>query len=85
MKLLEPGSTLDGFTIEACIHSGGMAYIYRVHCTHGAANTGFAIAMKVPCMAAGDGAENIARFEIESQIMHMLQGGRAPRFRPSPP
>src|SRR3990167_2019312 len=30
MKLLEPGATLDGFTIEERIHSGGMAHIYRV-------------------------------------------------------
>ena len=80
MKLLEPGSTLDGFTIEACIHSGGMAHIYRVHYSHGAANPGFAMAMKVPRMTAGDGAENIVSFEVENQIMQLLQGRHVPRF-----
>ncbi len=30
MKLLEPGEELDGFRIEACIHSGGMAHVYQV-------------------------------------------------------
>ena len=30
MKLLESGTALDGFVIEDCIHSGGMAHIYRV-------------------------------------------------------
>ena len=41
MKLLEPGAELDGFTIEECIHSGGMAHIYRVHYTEGARDPGF--------------------------------------------
>ncbi len=80
MKLLEPGSALDGFTIEACIHSGGMAHIYRVHYSQGAANPGFAMAMKVPRMTPGDGAENIVSFEVESQIMQVLQGRHVPRF-----
>jgi len=31
MKLLEPAHVLDGFVIDACIHSGGMAHIYTVH------------------------------------------------------
>jgi diadenosine tetraphosphatase ApaH/serine/threonine PP2A family protein phosphatase len=35
MKLLEPGAELDGFTIEECIHSGGMAHIYRVRYADG--------------------------------------------------
>ena len=35
MKLLEPGETLDGFTVDDCIHSGGMAHIYRVHYSQG--------------------------------------------------
>ena len=56
MKLLEPGTQLDGFTIDECIHSGGMAHIYHVHYTEGARDPGFALAMKVPRMTAGDGA-----------------------------
>ncbi len=80
MKLLEPGAVLDGFTIEECIHSGGMAHIYRVHYADGARDPGFAMAMKVPRMTAGDGAENIVGFEVEHQILRNLTGPHVPRF-----
>jgi serine/threonine protein kinase len=84
MKLLEPGAELDGFTIEECIHSGGMAHIYRVHYTNrhseSARDPGFSLAMKVPRMTAGDGAENIVSFEVEHQIMQVLTGTHVPRF-----
>ena len=56
MKLLEVGTQLDGFTIEECIHSGGMAHIYRVRYTEGARDPGFPLAMKIPRMTAGLGA-----------------------------
>jgi len=84
MKLLEPGAQLDGFTIEECVHSGGMAHIYRVHYTQGetdgASDPGFPLAMKVPRMTAGDGAENIVSFEVEHRIMQVLSGPHVPRF-----
>ena len=80
MKLLEPGALLDGFTIEECIHAGGMAHIYRVRYTEGAQDPGFPLAMKVPRMTAGDGAENIVSFEVEHQIMQGLSGPHVPRF-----
>ena len=80
MKLLESGTELDGFTVDECIHSGGMAHIYRVHYTEGARDPGFALAMKVPRMTAGDGAENIVSFEVEYQILQVLTGTHVPRF-----
>ncbi len=80
MKLLEPGAVLDGFVIEQCIHSGGMAHIYRVHYANGQPDPGFGMAMKVPRMTAGDGAENIVSFEVECQIMQALHGSHVPRF-----
>jgi len=80
VKLLEPGAELDGFTVEECIHSGGMAHIYRVRYTEGAINPGFQLVMKVPRMTAGDGAENIVSFEVEYQIMQVLTGSHVPRF-----
>lgn len=80
MKLLETGSVVDGFTIADCIHAGGMAHIYRVHYADGQPDPGFAMAMKVPRMTAGDGAENIVSFEIECQILQVLQGNHVPRF-----
>ena len=80
MKLLETGTIVDGFTVDDCIHAGGMAHIYRVHYAEGQADPGFAMAMKVPRMTAGDGSENIVSFEIECQILQVLQGSHVPRF-----
>jgi serine/threonine protein kinase/nucleotide-binding universal stress UspA family protein len=80
MKLLAPGTELDGFTIEECIHAGGMAHIYRVRYTEGARDPGFALAMKIPRMTAGDGAENIVSFEVEHQMLQVISGPHVPRF-----
>jgi eukaryotic-like serine/threonine-protein kinase len=80
MKRLENGEELDGFTIEQCLHSGGMAHIYRVRYADGRPNPGFEMAMKVPRMTAGDGAENIVSFEVECQLMQALSGPCVPRF-----
>jgi serine/threonine protein kinase len=80
MKLLEPGAELDGFTIVERIHSGGMAHIYQVRYSDDRPGPGFDMAMKIPRMTAGDGAENIVGFEVESQIMQVLTGSHVPRF-----
>ena len=80
MKLLEEGSLLDGFTIGPCLHAGGMAHIYRVTYADGSPDPGFAMVMKVPRMAAGDGAENIVGFEVECQLLQVLTGPHVPRF-----
>ena len=80
MKLLENGAVLDGFAIDECMHSGGMAHIYRVSYAQGGHDPGFALAMKVPRMASGDGAENIVSFEVECHILQVLTGRYVPRF-----
>ncbi len=80
MKVMEPGESLDGFVIEECMHSGGMAHIYRVHYADGRRDPGFPMVMKVPRMTPGDGAENIVSFEVEHQIMQVLTGNHVPRF-----
>lgn len=80
MRLLESGTELDGFLIEACIHSGGMAHLYRVRYAHSQHDPGFPMVMKVPRMTAGDGAETIVSFEVEWQIMQVLQGRHVPRL-----
>jgi hypothetical protein len=84
LKLLDPGHEIDGFEIEACLHAGGMAHIYKV--VYAAAEDGtrrtseFPMAMKIPRMTAGDGAENIISFEVEQQILSELKGTHVPRF-----
>jgi serine/threonine protein kinase len=80
MKIMTPGTVLDGFVIGECIHSGGMAHIYQVTYAEGAPDPGFAMVMKVPRMTAGDGAENIVSFEVEHQIMQLISGPHVPRF-----
>lgn len=84
MKLLEPGTLIDGFEIGACLHAGGMAHIYQVQYAPAEDGTRreaeFAMAMKIPRMTAGDGAETIVSFEVEHQLMPILTGPHVPRF-----
>jgi serine/threonine protein kinase len=79
MKRLEAGAELDGFRIGACLHAGGMAHIYEVTYADNRPAP-FDMVMKVPRMTAGDGAENIVGFEVEHQILQVLQGTHVPRF-----
>jgi serine/threonine protein kinase len=56
-----------------------MAHIYAV--TYADERSApFDMVMKVPRMTAGDGAENIVGFEVEHQILQVLQGSHVPRF-----
>lgn len=80
MKLLAPGTEIDGFRVVDCIHAGGMAHIYAVDYAQEGRSPGFAMAMKIPRMTAGDGAENIVSFEVELQILPVLSGPHVPRF-----
>lgn len=80
MKLLTPGTEVDGFIVHDCIHAGGMAHIYRVSYAQESRDPGFPMVMKIPRMASGDGAENIVSFEVELQIHPTLQGPHVPRF-----
>ena len=84
MKLLNPGHVIDGFEIEECLHAGGMAHIYTVQYAFSEDGTRreseFPMAMKIPRMTAGDGAENIVSFEVEHQILPALSGSHVPRF-----
>ena len=80
MKLLEPGTEVDGFVVHECIHAGGMAHIYHAGYANTARDPGFPLAMKIPRMTAGDGAETIVSFEVELTILPTLTGHHAPRF-----
>ena len=80
MKLLEPGTEIDGFVVGACLHAGGMAHIYSVTYAQLGREPDFPLAMKVPRMTAGDGAENIVSFEVEHQLLAALSGPCVPRF-----
>ena len=51
MKLMDPGTLVDGFVIGQCLHAGGMAHIYSVTFQNNAAAP-FPMVMKVPRMTA---------------------------------
>lgn len=84
MKLLEPGTVIDGFELGHNIHAGGMAHIYAVQHAPGPdgsrRESEFPMAMKIPRMTAGDGAETIVSFETELTILPSLSGPHVPRF-----
>src|SRR5690349_13023296 len=80
MKLMPPGTELDGFVIGECLHAGGMAHIYRVTYAQPGREPPFPLAMKVPRMSEGEGGENIVGFEVEHQILQVLHGPHVPRF-----
>ncbi len=80
MKLLAPGTLVDGFVVGECLHAGGMAHIYQVSFADPARAEPFPMVMKVPRMTAGDGAENIVGFEVEHQILSVLTGPHVPRL-----
>ncbi len=76
MALLDPGTELDGFRIEAQIHSGGMAVIYSVS----GPDAGFPLIMKVPRLGPGEPAESVVSFEVEQAVLAALEGPFVPRF-----
>ncbi|MBC7378502.1 MAG: protein kinase [Burkholderiaceae bacterium] len=80
MSHIAPGTTIDGFAVGECIHSGAMAHIHEVRYADGSRDPGFAMVMKVPRMTEGDGAETIVGFEVEHQMLQVLQGPHVPRF-----
>jgi len=80
VKLLKPGTDIDGFQIGECLHAGGMAHIYRVRYSRSGHDPGFPLAMKVPRMTSDDGAETIVSFEVEHRLLQVLSGTHVPRL-----
>jgi eukaryotic-like serine/threonine-protein kinase len=79
MRLVE-GSSIDGFLIGQRVHGGAMADIYRVRYEGGRPDPGFPMVMKVPHMGRGEGAENLLGFEVEHQVLQVLEGRHVPRL-----
>jgi len=73
---LQPGSVIDGFRLEECLHRGDMAAIWRV-AREGAA---LPLVMKVPNLAEGEDPAAIVGFEMEQLIMPRLSGIHVPQF-----
>ncbi len=73
---IDPGTEIDGFRIEARLHSGGMAILYAVS----GPDTGFPLLMKVPRLGHGEPVESVVSFEIEQMVLSALHGPHVPRF-----
>lgn len=73
---LEQGSVIDGFTIGALAHKGGMAKLYSVT----RPDITFPMLMKVPDISTGIDPAMIVGFEMEQMILPRLSGPHVPRF-----
>jgi serine/threonine protein kinase len=73
---LQPGTEIDGFRLDECIHSGAQGLIFRVT----RPGDQLQMIMKVPRFGQGEAAENLISFETEANIMPALSGPHVPRF-----
>ncbi|WP_374404695.1 serine/threonine protein kinase [Niveibacterium sp.] len=73
---LSPGDEIDGYRIEARLHAGGMAVIYRVSRSD---LPGPAV-MKVPRLGQGEPGATVVSFEVEQMVLEALDGGPVPKL-----
>jgi serine/threonine protein kinase len=73
---LTPGTIIDGFRIEDCVHRGGMATLWCVS-REGPSEP---MLMKVPKIAEGEDPAAIVGFEMELMVMPRLAGVHVPKF-----
>ena len=69
---------IDGFTIGERVHSSAMASIFRV--AGAATPLGFPAIIKLPRLAAGEGASPLLGFQTESLVLPVLSSPHVPRF-----
>ncbi len=75
--MLDTGEVIDGFTLGALMHRGGMASLYSV--THPDWPR-LPMLMKIPKLQSGEDPAAIVSFEMELMILPRLQGRHVPRF-----
>lgn len=80
MTRMQAGTVLDGFLVGPRVHAGAMAELHRVTYADGRPDPGFPMVMKVPRTGGGEGAENLVGFEVEQQMLQVLEGPHVPRF-----
>jgi nucleotide-binding universal stress UspA family protein len=73
---LKPGLEIDGFTLIAPLHEGGMATLWRVSHPEYA----LPLLMKLARIGYGEAATQIVGFEVERMILPQLRGPHVPRF-----
>jgi serine/threonine protein kinase len=71
------GEELDGFRVTGRLHSGGMGTLLLVEA---AEDKGFPLVMKLPRLGYGEPAEAVVSYEVEQNVMSVLQGPHVPRY-----
>jgi nucleotide-binding universal stress UspA family protein len=82
-EALDPAAAprqIDGFTLGEVVHSSAMASIFRVAGAAAARPLGFPAIIKLPRIAAGEGASPLLGFQTESLILPVLASPHVPRF-----
>jgi len=75
-SIFQPGNVIDGYRLEAVLHQGSMASIWRVT----AEGSPRPLVMKIPRLREIDDPAAIVAFEVEVMILPTLSGVHAPRF-----
>ena len=68
MAAPEPGTEIDGFRLGERIHTGTMAWVYRLEGEGGA----LPLVMKIPRLGAGEAAVNVVAFEVCRMVLGAL-------------
>ncbi len=76
-RLPDVGEELDGFRVKGKLHSGGMGSLILVDAPE---DPGFPLVMKIPRLGYGEPAEAVVSYEVEQNVMSVLQGPHVPRF-----
>jgi eukaryotic-like serine/threonine-protein kinase len=75
-RSLEAGAVIGGFRLEAPLHRGGMAELWRVTGPDGT----MPLVMKIPLLRPGENPATIVGFEVEQMILPRLSGIHVPKF-----
>ena len=76
-RVVQPGAVIDGFTVGACVHTGGMATLWSVT----RADFDCPLLMKIPLMSEGEDPAAIVSFEMEEMILPWLSGPHVPPLK----
>ncbi len=77
---LAGGQMIDRFQLVEKLHTGGMAYLWKVVEIDHAGEQRLPLIMKVPRIKGGEDPATIVGFEVEQMIMPMLGGPHVPKF-----
>lgn len=72
--LVKSGAEIDGYTIDECVHAGGMATLWTVT----PPGIDVPLLMKIPRVSEGEDPAAIVSFEMEMMILPRLAGPHVP-------